>query len=408
MSNQTIPMTGDTLTIPTPKPTSHPEGFGGRQSAFYQSPCGCKGHHNMKYAGCFLNSRTEPLLVKGKPFCPKHKNQWICVTYGGRKAIFPLGCNKWDCHYCGQGKLAKFKMRLFEAVHHAVERGDIPQGFLPWLITITWRGKRKPKYGGGFATIKACQRWQLLTNDPKQLIKDCNRDINLFLKRFKRKFGREFPWAFKVIEATKQGMPHYHMVIFMPPGLIAKHEWISWSTQTWLDITGDSDHFHTRFPNAQYTKSLKGAFGYCIKYLTKQSDAEHPFDFQGMRRYETNRNILPLGKIADISAFYTPDQELVPVVEMNREYNRVTTKVARGHNPTDDDIKIVNWIRDKRRQVIQQARFIVTDHFIAYNDPMPPILCVQYADGDIETILTARHGRRNPLDFWEQAINDHS
>ena len=266
-------MTGDTVSVPTPTPTAS-GGYGGKQAALYE-PCECRYDrrsrariHNPKYKGCRLNWRTEPLIIKAKAFCPRFKNQWISVHDGPRRATFPLGCNKWDCNTCGKPKDTKLRMRIYEGLHHAYQLGRIPDDYQVWLLTITWRGKQKPEYGGGFATTEARNRWAKLVDDPKQLIKDCNRDINRFIKRFERKFGFAFPWILKVIEATKQGMPHYHMVVAMPPGF-SHHDWIKWSRETWREITVESDHFHTRFQNKQYTKSIKAGIAYRCKYLTK-------------------------------------------------------------------------------------------------------------------------------------------
>ena len=126
-----------------------------------------------------------------------------------------------------------------------------------------------------------------------------------------------------------------------------------------------------------------------------------------MRRYEVNPKMMELPYIGALGRFYTPEGDLLQVKTMNLEYNRITSRVKRGHLPTPDEIAVVDWIRDQRKLAIQQSVFIVTGQFIAYTEPTPSVLVAQFADGDTSTILSALHGRRNPLDFWEQIYGPH-
>lgn len=410
------PLTG------SPEKALHPRtyGSGGKQQAIYR--CGCAKHapHPTEAEAIrnpkVLRSRTlaencpylklpkAPLLIKGKPTCQKYPNRWLRIDSGRHTSTRPLACGSWNCHYCNDAKAKALTTDLFEALHHAVNTDKLDGG-LPSMQTFTWRHRNR--WTHNFETPEAAERWRLMKEDPKALLERCHADVRAFMKRYKRAYDADYPWTFWGLEATPiQGFPHIHMVVHFPKHWTKEDyaEYQIWATYNWHQITKDSTNVVLTPPDEANTRTLKGAYGYAMKYVRKDLARTAQFQFPHMRRYGINRNLLERPFTADITAFFTPDGVLLPRKEMNREAARIHSKSKRIGIITPEDATLMEDILYLRSMAIQKATFIVDKDYIYKPREIPPLLCCQYYDGTIYTRLSPQMGREDPLKFLPEYL----
>lgn len=161
--------------------------------------------------------------------------------------LCPFRCHSYFCEHCNLIK----KTRLRNKIQHVFKNGK-------------WR----------FLTLTLDRK--LYTNDIA--IQKMNYFFNLFWKRFKDN-NQRFSY-FKIVEFTKNGMIHLHI-------LINKFIKINEIKSVWKDITGSFIVFVSDIKN-------KGMLSlYLSKYLSKSSDKKHNeyFYLNKKRRYSYSQQL---------------------------------------------------------------------------------------------------------------------
>ena len=98
-------------------------------------------------------------------------------------------------------------------------------------------------------------------------------DLDVFIKRLKRKFGNEVQYLWK-LEFQKRGAPHYHIIVRLPK--VYKHEYIrAWLSIAWYNVVQRYwDEKQENHLNAgteiQKIENIRSASYYLCKYLNKE------------------------------------------------------------------------------------------------------------------------------------------
>jgi hypothetical protein len=153
--------------------------------------------------------------------------------------LFLPGCRKWDCEICGPRRRWALARRIRQAR---------PNRFL----TLTTAPK-------GFVLLKPATKEEpavwTAEETPRQVFDRTRRKLTTFLTYLKRKLGRlEY---IRVLEQTKRGYPHYHLLLRSP--------WIDYDTAKakWEQLTG------AWMIDIQKIKKDERNIRYITKYLTK-------------------------------------------------------------------------------------------------------------------------------------------
>lgn len=164
----------------------------------------------------------------------------------------PSYCGKWSCPSCGPRKARRLRKRL--------ERTRPNR-----LVTLTLRPDPS------------------LT--PQDHLRIANRAWSIIWRRLRRKHGNAAVGYAKIVELTKAGTPHLHIIVSCP--------WIEqrWLSAAWQHLTGSF------IVDVRTVKARKGVSGYLTSYLTKAL-AVPP----GMRKWSAARGYVPP----------TPERELEP------------------------------------------------------------------------------------------------
>lgn len=155
--------------------------------------------------------------------CPSAKSMIAFSIKLGRVVVIQVRCKRWGCRHCGERKVTHFGWRCEDAKPNR-------------LITLTVSNS--------------------LWSSPRAAYDGTKGKVTQLAIRLRRKFG-EFEY-FKVLEVTKKGWPHYHLVVrseYIPHQVIAR---------MWQDLTGAT------IVDVRKIKKSRDVFFYVMKYLAKQ------------------------------------------------------------------------------------------------------------------------------------------
>ena len=221
--------------------------------------------------GMSRSESIEDLLME----CPR-RGFITLRTKIGQEVTLPTACHSWGCFSCKNKLTYLTKKRI--ALGVSMEEPS-------FLITVTYR----------------------TVGQDRQDVVSVRKDWTALLRCLKPKNGT-LRW-FRVIEATKRGQPHIHLLIAGIGNRVAccrkiqnecshpvtkryiqqfcevnclEHEW----GKHWLDITGDSF-----VVDARLSYGINGAASYLAKYLAKSLSAFEALNDLGFkRRFSTSRN----------------------------------------------------------------------------------------------------------------------
>lgn len=139
-------------------------------------------------------------------------------------AVASCGCNCWSCPRCAPRRKAQV-------------RDDILTGFPKTFITLTWRASRP--------------------ENPIAARRIMGLALALLVKRVRRAWPACAFEYFVVVEITKQGFPHFHLLCRAPyiPQL--------WLSGAWRALVG------APVVGIEAVRTQEGAAGYLAKYLAK-------------------------------------------------------------------------------------------------------------------------------------------
>jgi hypothetical protein len=141
-----------------------------------------------------------------------------------------------------RGKCRGFSKASRRRLLRSLAKMNREKAGLPILVTLTYPGE--------------------YSSDPKQW----KRDLDVFKKRFRRKYPEAF--AFWRLEFQKRGAPHFHSLVFH-----CKRIDKDWLSQSWYEVVGSGDEKHLRAgTRVENVRSWKGVSSYCSKYLGKVGD----------------------------------------------------------------------------------------------------------------------------------------
>lgn len=137
--------------------------------------------------------------------------------------VLLIRCKRWGCRHCGERKVSHFAWRCMDAAPNR-------------LVTLTI----------------STSLWE----SPRAAYDGTKRMVTQLAVRLRRKFG-EFEY-FKVLEVTKKGWPHYHLIVrseYIPQRRISG---------VWAELTGAT------IVDVRQLKKQNDVYFYVMKYLTKQ------------------------------------------------------------------------------------------------------------------------------------------
>lgn len=154
-------------------------------------------------------------------------------TVAGMQITVPTACKTWGCLSC--------RDRVKNRIARMIEYGCLILGSC-WLITLTFRkSESNPRTADSVNTAFR----------------------GLLSKLKKRPLFREMAW-WKVIEATKKGQPHLHLVVGGISSSQTKRQIKNVISTAWYEMTGDS-----YIVDVTPVLGAKGAAAYLTKYLVK-------------------------------------------------------------------------------------------------------------------------------------------
>lgn len=156
--------------------------------------------------------------------CPRSKTMEGWSETLATWVIISITCKNWGCPVCGRKKVAHYAQKVSAAKPNR-------------LITLTVN----PSH------------W----TNPREAYDGTRRCIPKLSARIRKQFG-EFEF-FRVLEATKKGWPHYHLITRSPyiPQHVLSHEWNELTRAPIVDVR-------------QMDKTTK-TYWYVVKYLGKQA-----------------------------------------------------------------------------------------------------------------------------------------
>lgn len=183
--------------------------------------------------------------------CPRKGLVWL-QAQSGQAVLIATNCKTWKCLGCRDRLVALFKAR--------VETGVSRLGRCAFM-TVTYQADSLRDVRARSVVVKDwAELWRLFRKDPE---------------------GRKMVWL-RVMEVTKRGIPHHHVVMGTIPPAMAINCWSTFSikgynsrwgtceclahrvSRIWWRVTGDSYIVHT-IP----VKGAPGAASYMAKYLLK-------------------------------------------------------------------------------------------------------------------------------------------
>ncbi len=207
--------------------------------------------------------------------CPR-KGSVLMQARDGRVVIMNTNCNTWRCKGCRDRNLAKFKAKVATGVLRLGRSA---------FTTLTYKADSKQARPANYVA----------------------KDWRAFFRRLRT----SAPWVWdlewlRVMELTKKGTPHHHLVMGMIPpekrircwsrgekivaaayqaSAAAGCECLAHEmSRAWFAVTHDSWMVH-----AIPVTSGKGAGGYMAKYMGKEFDGERAQALGMQRRWSTSR-----------------------------------------------------------------------------------------------------------------------
>ena len=173
--------------------------------------------------------------------CPHPVGAFSGVTMDGKKVVAsPIGCNSWDCPFCGP----RMKKVLFSRVLKGV-----------------MGSQDLPRYGRKFLTLTYGGWEKRADSDPLQAYEEMAVAWHNTVKALRHRYGK-FHY-FKVCELHHDGWPHFHIMLvgesICPKGILGHIE------HYWQDQNGMG---FVRL-NCIDFKDGKHATNYMLKYITK-------------------------------------------------------------------------------------------------------------------------------------------
>lgn len=111
---------------------------------------------------------------------------------------------------------------------------------------------------------------------PADLLRLANRSWSILWRRLRRRWGPRAVGYAKIVELTKAGVPHLHILVECP--FIAQRE----LSAMWSELTGSF------IVDIRRVRSRRGISGYLSNYLTKALDVP-----PGMRKWSSARGWVP-------------------------------------------------------------------------------------------------------------------
>lgn len=152
-------------------------------------------------------------------------------------------CGRWRCQVCGPRKARRLRARIAKTA---------PTRFL----TLTLRPDP--------------------TLSSQALLDVANHAWSILWRRFRRKFGLRAVGYVKVVELTKKGTPHLHILVECP--FIAQ----KWVSKQWKELTG------SYIVDVRRIKSQRMLTGYLTSYLTKAMEVP-----EGRRKWSASAHYVP-------------------------------------------------------------------------------------------------------------------
>lgn len=157
--------------------------------------------------------------------------------------VIPATCGRWNCGQCGPRKARRLRKRLAQTTPTR-------------LITLTLRPDP--------------------LESPADALKRANRAWSILWRRLRRKHGQQAVGYAKIVELTKAGTPHLHIIAEVP--YIAQRE----LSGQWKELTG------SYVVDIRKIRSAAGIGGYLTQYLTKALEVP-----SGMRKWSAANGWVP-------------------------------------------------------------------------------------------------------------------
>jgi hypothetical protein len=215
-------------------------------------------------------------------------------------------CGRWDCPVCGNERVKKIRKRLKGALYYRF--GEVQK-----------RGESDGWKYLKFLTLTCYHNF----DTPQEAYKVMSEGWNKLLTAMKRKFGNIE--VFKVVEAHKDGYPHFHSLLwtieFIPFDWI-QEKWVKYGVGKFVNISNKTKKF----------ENIKHVVNYVTKYLMKSvGDAVSWF-----KRWSQSRGFLMkpekikwwtgyhLNKLQDVEWLFEEVQEAGHWVEWHKDMRGFT------------------------------------------------------------------------------------
>lgn len=156
--------------------------------------------------------------------CPSATTTIAYSEHFDKHIVIAVTCKRWGCRYCGQKNSVNLASRVTLAKPNK-------------LITLTVN--------------------PAAYNTPREAFNETRRKLSELSKIIRKENG-EFEYL-RVLEVTKKGWPHYHLVARSP---YIKQKWIS---SVWNGLTG------APIVDIRQIKKVDHVYSYVMKYLCKQT-----------------------------------------------------------------------------------------------------------------------------------------
>lgn len=111
---------------------------------------------------------------------------------------------------------------------------------------------------------------------PEEQLRKANKAWSILWRRYRRKYGDRAAGYAKIVELTKAGTPHLHIIANVP---YIHHTALS---AAWRELTGSF------IVDIRKVEQRKGIAGYLTSYLTKALDVP-----PGMRKWSSSKGYVP-------------------------------------------------------------------------------------------------------------------
>jgi hypothetical protein len=122
--------------------------------------------------------------------------------------------------------------------------------------------------------------------------KEVKRHLNLFLKRFDRKYGHYYLWF---LEFQQRGAPHYHILSTFADVAIDK----LWLSSAWYEIVGSGNRDHL-LAGTRVERLRKPGARYAVKYAYKMRQKSVPTEYQNVGRFYVYSTAVKPKAIAEV------------------------------------------------------------------------------------------------------------